>query len=157
MLLRVAALLQQNQRPAALRFLIRTSENAVRHGLWRYFFDDRRLIEPLLPALFDAGKRAPLGDDANEWRAFTRALGHEDGTDVGPAGDAPAVDAERQVTARETEILRFLDMGLSNKEIGERLGIRVPTVKWHLHNLFAKIDVPNRSSAVRYARDNRLI
>ena len=157
MLLRVAALLQQNQRPAALRFLIRTSENAVRHGLWRYFLDDRRLIEPLLPALFDAGKRAPLGDDANEWRAFTRALGHEDGTDVGPADDAPAVDAERQVTARETEILRFLDMGLSNKEIGERLGIRVPTVKWHLHNLFAKIDVPNRSSAVRYARDNRLI
>lgn len=157
MLLRVAALIQQNQRPAALRFLIRTAESAVRYGLWRFFLDDRRLIEPLLPALFDAGKRAPLGDDANEWRAFTRALGHEDSVAVGPAGDAPPADAELQVTAREAEMLRFLEMGLSNKEIGERLGIRVPTVKWHLHNLFAKINVRNRSSAVRYARDNRLI
>ena len=67
------------------------------------------------------------------------------------------LDEDLQVTARETEMLGFLDIGLSNQEIGDRLGITVPTVKWHLHNLFSKIAVRNRSSAVRFARDNRLI
>lgn len=38
-----------------------------------------------------------------------------------------------------------------------RLGIAVPTVKWHLHNLFSKIEVRNRASAVRLARDLHLI
>ena len=70
---------------------------------------------------------------------------------------AEAHDAGFQITEREREMLEFLDGGLSNQEIGVRLGIAVPTVKWHLHNLFSKIEVRNRASAVRLARDLHLI
>lgn len=156
-LLRVAALLRQNKRPAALRLLIQTAETAVRCGLLRFFADERRLIEPLLPALFEAGERAPLGNDPVEWTALVTLLGHGSASTTRPVENVDGLDEDLQVTARETEMLAFLDMGLSNREIGDRLGISIPTVKWHLHNLFSKIGVRNRSSAVRYARDNRLI
>ena len=156
-LLKIALLIRQNKRPLALRLLIQTADAAVRSGLYRFFIDDRRLIEPLLPALFEAGERAPLGNDAQGWRQFAAMLGHSPLPAARAAQQVSELDEDLQVTARETEMLGFLDIGLSNQEIGDRLGITVPTVKWHLHNLFSKIAVRNRSSAVRFARDNRLI
>jgi LuxR family maltose regulon positive regulatory protein len=60
------------------------------------------------------------------------------------------------VPPREVEILSFLDYGMTNAEIGRRLGISLPTVKWHLGNLYLKLNVKNRASAIRFARDNGL-
>lgn len=156
-LLRVATLYRQGNHAAALRLLIQQAEKAVQDRYWRPFISYRHLIEPLLPALFDAGKRSPLGNDAEAWREFSSLLGNK----TAASGQSPdllgKLDKNLEVTSRETEILRFLDGGLSNSEIGDRLGISVPTVKWHLNNLFSKIGVRNRMSAVRFARDNRLI
>uniref|UniRef100_UPI0038BC63B4 response regulator transcription factor n=1 Tax=Aromatoleum toluclasticum TaxID=92003 RepID=UPI0038BC63B4 len=49
-------------------------------------------------------------------------------------------------------MLGFLDSGLSNQEIADRLGLTVGTVKWHLHNLFMKLRVRNRSAAIFKAK-----
>jgi ATP/maltotriose-dependent transcriptional regulator MalT len=156
-LLKVAAILRQGKQPAALRLLIQTAETAVRSRLFRFFKDEERFIGELFPALFDAGERAPLGNDPVGWRRFVAFLRNAD-------PDAAAVDRKTSdalehftPSAREADMLRFLDAGLSNKEIGERLGISVPTVKWYLHNLFSRMGVKNRSSAVRTARDHRMI
>lgn len=51
------------------------------------------------------------------------------------------------LTAREREVLRLLDEGLSNKEISARLNIEVSTVKNHVHNLLDKLQVTSRMQA----------
>jgi DNA-binding NarL/FixJ family response regulator len=56
------------------------------------------------------------------------------------------------LTARESEIVRLIDEGLSNKEIAVRLGIEVATVKNHVHNLLEKLRVRRRSEAAARLR-----
>lgn len=48
------------------------------------------------------------------------------------------------LTERETEIMEFLKKRLSNAEIARHLGIRNSTVKFHISNLFSKLDVSSR-------------
>lgn len=55
------------------------------------------------------------------------------------------------LTERELDVLRAVARGLSNKEIGEALGIATNTVQVHLRNIFAKLGVGDRTEAVAYA------
>lgn len=55
------------------------------------------------------------------------------------------------LTPREREILVLLTDGLSNQEIATALVISEKTVKKHLNNVFAKLDVTNRAQAAIYA------
>jgi DNA-binding NarL/FixJ family response regulator len=50
------------------------------------------------------------------------------------------------LTNRERQIMRLVSEGLSNKEIGRRLSITDGTMKVHLHHIFQKLDVSNRSA-----------
>ena len=56
------------------------------------------------------------------------------------------------LTAREREIALLVADCLSNKEVGERLAIAVGTVKIHLHNIYQKIGMQNRTALAAYAR-----
>jgi DNA-binding NarL/FixJ family response regulator len=55
---------------------------------------------------------------------------------------------ETTLTPREREIAALLEAGLSNKDIAVRLGIELPTVKNHVHNLLEKLHVHRRAQAV---------
>lgn len=57
------------------------------------------------------------------------------------------------LTAREIEILKMMDSGLSNAGISSKLFISIGTTKWHITNILSKLGVKNRSMAVRKARD----
>lgn len=52
------------------------------------------------------------------------------------------------LTRRELEVLSALAAGQSNKEIASELALSTNTVKFHVKNLFQKLDVHNRSQAV---------
>lgn len=52
------------------------------------------------------------------------------------------------MTAREMELLSAVAKGLTNPEIASRFGISKNTVKFHLKNLYQKLDVRNRAMAV---------
>ncbi len=56
------------------------------------------------------------------------------------------------LTPREREIVELIDQGRSNKEIARLLGIRVPTVKNHVHNILEKLQVSRRSQAAALMR-----
>ncbi|EZP36714.1 Transcriptional activator [Janthinobacterium lividum] len=60
-------------------------------------------------------------------------------------------------TTRELELLGLIEAGLSNQEIADRLSLSVATVKWHLYNLYAKLGVKNRASALARARSLNLL
>lgn len=62
--------------------------------------------------------------------------------------DPKAVD----LTARQLEILALLCQGLSNKEIGLRLGLALITVKMHVSAIFKALGVVNRTQAAMAAR-----
>src|SRR5438874_444835 len=49
------------------------------------------------------------------------------------------------LTERERQIMRLVSEGLSNKEIGRRLNIVDGTIKVHLHNIFQKLEIRNRT------------
>jgi DNA-binding NarL/FixJ family response regulator len=62
-----------------------------------------------------------------------------------------APDNPEVLTERETEVLRALARGLSNREIAEQLVIAEKTVKTHVSNILGKLDLPSRTRAALYA------
>jgi two-component system nitrate/nitrite response regulator NarL len=52
------------------------------------------------------------------------------------------------LTQRERQIVRLVCEGLSNKEVGQRLNITDGTIKVHLHKIFEKLRVSNRTALV---------
>lgn len=66
-------------------------------------------------------------------------------------GGRPSTE-RRVLTTRELEILQLLDEGLSNKQIAQRLGIELPTVKNHVHRILEKLGVSRRGEAAARAR-----
>ena len=52
------------------------------------------------------------------------------------------------LTARETEIITLVADGMRNREIADQLGVSDETVGVHLRNIFAKLDVNDRTAAV---------
>lgn len=59
--------------------------------------------------------------------------------------------AAHRLTAREVQVMELVSGGLRNKEIASSLGISEDTVEAHLKNVFAKLDVRDRSAAVNVA------
>jgi DNA-binding NarL/FixJ family response regulator len=55
------------------------------------------------------------------------------------------------LTNRETQVLRHVALGLSNKEIGRSLSISIETVKEHVQNILRKISVTDRTQAAVWA------
>ena len=61
------------------------------------------------------------------------------------------------LTERECEVVCLAAQGLSNEQIGVQLSLALGTVKWHLHNIYEKLDVRNRTQAIRRARELSLL
>jgi len=57
------------------------------------------------------------------------------------------------ITGRHQEVIEYICEGLSNKEIAQRLGLSVYTVKAHLNRIFRKLRVNNRSQLMALAFD----
>ncbi len=74
-----------------------------------------------------------------------------------PAGNEKAdAAAATGLTERELEILRALARGLSNQQIAKEFWVTEQTVKFHLSNIYRKLQVANRTEAARYAYEHGL-
>lgn len=74
------------------------------------------------------------------------------------AADARAGTSEGDgLTGRELEVLRLVARGASNMQIAEELVISVNTVKSHLKNILAKLQLENRTQVAAYALERGLV
>jgi ATP/maltotriose-dependent transcriptional regulator MalT len=109
----------------------------------RVFLDEGRELGALIDRLdmeqLRGSEAAPLA------RLLQRATRTPD------VRDAPIGKGE-ELTKRELSILKRLESGLSNKEIAEAIFVSEGTLKWHLHNVYGKLNVKNRTSAMARAR-----
>lgn len=64
---------------------------------------------------------------------------------------------EKDITAREFDVLKLVAKGYSNKEIAEKLYITHHTVKAHLSQVFKKLGVTNRTSAAVLVNETNFI
>jgi DNA-binding NarL/FixJ family response regulator len=101
-----------------------------------------RLIEALNTAL--AGESAWTRE---ELRRVTGAL----------ATPRLSQDIEVPLTQRESEVLRQMALGLTNKEIAKMLGISYETVKEHVQHILRKIGVSDRTQAAVWAVRKNLV
>jgi WD40 repeat protein/serine/threonine protein kinase len=62
-----------------------------------------------------------------------------------------------KITAREMEILQLIVDGKSNSEIAQGLVIEITTVKWHVKQLYEKMQVHKRQQAIQLARELQLV
>jgi LuxR family maltose regulon positive regulatory protein len=61
------------------------------------------------------------------------------------------------LSERELEILRLMAGGMSNQDIAQKVVVTVGTVKWHLNNIYGKLDVRSRTQAIARARELELL
>ncbi|HEX9380313.1 MAG TPA: response regulator transcription factor [Gaiellaceae bacterium] len=125
------AILSVSQDPALI-------ETALKRGANAYIV---KTIDP--DDLAGALRQALVGN------VFTTAGLTED------PGERAAKDAG--LTERELGIIRAVARGLSNEAISKELWVAEQTVKFHLTNIYRKLDVSNRTEAARYAFEQGLV
>ena len=81
---------------------------------------------------------------------------HKPGAAEGPSRGASTMP-DVLLTARELEVLRLMAAGSTNGEIARKLWVTEQTVKFHLSNIYRKLEVGNRTEASRYAHVNGLV
>jgi ATP/maltotriose-dependent transcriptional regulator MalT len=148
LLLRALAHKQDGEWPSALADLQKALAIAAPRHYLRMFLDEVGALRPMIDRLDSERLRgteaAPLA------RRLQQLTGKPDGHGA-VHGQGPAAAVE-ELTKREVAILKRLESGLSNKEIAEAIFISEGTLKWHLHNVYGKLDVKNRSGAMTRAR-----
>lgn len=76
---------------------------------------------------------------------------------IGIVQQAAVSDDPSLFTGRERMVMELLSSGLSNKEIGRTLSLSDNTIKFHLRNIFAKLNVSTRTAAVTAARQKGML
>ncbi|MEU5210233.1 response regulator transcription factor [Streptomyces sp. NPDC020742] len=125
--------------------------------------DDARLVTELI-ALGISGYLLKSASWEELLTAVRMPRGHDDRLMLSISRRSLMEFAELASTARhgtlskrETEILMLTAVGLSNIQIGNKLGLTEATVKRHLHNVFGKLGAASRIDAVNRAKELRLI
>ncbi len=143
--LRAVACEQAGDDDAALAMLARALEYGQGNGLVRTFVDEGAAVERLLARVQKQLDRFPA---LGAWypRELVRAFDAQRAASATPAARPGAAG---NLSAREVEILDYVARGLSNKEIARALRVAPETIKWHLKNIFEKLNVTSRIQAVR--------
>lgn len=124
--------------------------------------DDARTIEAAFAegaSAFCAKSAEPEDLAAAVRQSFVRSI-HlagvrpSNGVLAGPTGDR---DAHLDLTRRELEILQLVSEGHSNSQLAKMLWVTEQTVKFHLSNIYRKLNVANRTEAARWAQRHGLL
>ncbi len=141
------AVLRQDlgQHGEALEDISRALSMGEPEGYRSVFLNYRPEVRTLLQAAKDAGVMPAYCRELLGAMALDQA-------EPAPSGEAADVGGVEVLHPREVEVLQLMAQGLTNKDIANRLFLTVSTVKWHSSNIYGKLQVKNRSTAVAVAR-----
>lgn len=153
LLLQAVARHRLGQETAALRAFEQAAEMAQPERITRPFLDAGPEMAALLAAALDSGRGGQFA------RRLSGMLHDEAATRDGALPEAVSneLGLVEPLSERELEVLRLIECGLTNREIGERLFLTEGTVKNHAHSLYGKLQVNGRTRAVAKARALGLI
>ena len=128
--------------------LLREAANlAATHGLMRVFDDAHPELGELVRTLDRPGSQlqteAPLIVSSNSATKHSLAVTTTPSTQV---------QGSAALTVKEREVLNLLSQSMSNKEIGRVMHVGEETIKWHVKNLFFKLNATSRKHVVLRAR-----
>jgi len=107
--------------------------------------------DPRDPALLAAALVASLERALLDARCLLDALDHASGDDAASAGLAASCAPVGGLSRRETEVLRLLAAGRSNRRIAAALHLSPRTVQRHVANVYLKLGAHCRAEATAYA------
>lgn len=127
--------------------LVQCLIDAEREGIRTLFIEEGDSVRLMLQQLETAERQPAL-------QGFIRQL-----LAIWPGYNASQtlLEVDEGLTEREREVVCLAAQGMSNAEIGEQLELALGTVKWHLHNIYEKLKVRNRTQAIRRARELSLL
>lgn len=115
--------------------------NAIDAGVSGYLFKNASVNE-----LADAIRSVAAGNTTFSPEAARALVTHE-----------AVIEASKDLTSRELEILGLMVAGKSNSDISQDLSIGLSTTKFHVSNILSKMNVKNRSEAIAMAIKNHLV
>lgn len=122
------------------------ARQAIRAGASGYI--TKRAIESELINALHAVRRGDIYVHPTMMRALLQDI---------PPAFVPDKSPDEPLTRRETEVLRLIALGYTNRQAAQVLGIGKRTVETHRANLMAKLGLRGRVELVRYAREHDLL
>jgi LuxR family maltose regulon positive regulatory protein len=148
----------QGNLPLALVSLERALTLAQPEGYVRLFVDEG---EPMRLLILDLRARIEKqsSDQSHPLRVYAGKLltAFERVGEKQPTTHPTKTELIEPLSERELEVLRLVAQGLTNNEISQRLVLALSTVKGHNLRIFGKLQVQNRTEAVRRARELDLL
>jgi LuxR family maltose regulon positive regulatory protein len=145
--LQALALQAAGETGRALATLSVALQAAAPEGYTRLFLDEGPPMATLLQAALARGVTPDY---------ITRLLARFPHAPLSP-GAVGQTGTGEMLTTREIEVLRLVAAGASNQRIAEALILSVGTVKKHVNNILAKLDVHSRTQALVRARELGLL
>jgi LuxR family maltose regulon positive regulatory protein len=140
----VIALHQDGAHDDAFAVLAEALRYAQVNRMIRSFIDEGQPLRQLLTK-FQESAQNQQGIDVE----FTDTLINTPDIPATQLEHTDSMNAKALLSSRELEILNHIGHGLSNKEIARALRIAPETVKWHLKNIFEKLQVSTRLEAIQ--------
>jgi len=138
-----------NDKVAARDLLARAVELAAPEGYRRTFLDEGA---PLVPLLREVRATAP---------EFVTSLLSRTGSrrprQASEVRTVEGVGVVETLTDTQRRILGLIATGMSNRQVADKLFITVGTTKWHLNQIFGRLQARNRTEAVARARELHLL
>lgn len=148
----------------AYTYLDESFDIGTREGYVRSYLDENSTMAQLIRAYIKSRGKRQEEDPSEERPAYaSNILKQMQGSllkTLGPHGAAPVAAAERitsQLTEQEKKVLELIVNASTNKEIGEKLGISIRTVKTHTGNIYGKLGLKNRAQCVKLIREAKIL